>query len=45
MGHNHPAKFYDFGVPPKVSSIAVGIYLSKRKTIRYNRLIRHKMRK
>ena len=36
------AKFYDFGVPPKVSSIAIGVYLSKRKTIRYNRLIRHK---
>ncbi|MBE7411515.1 MAG: DUF1564 domain-containing protein [Leptospiraceae bacterium] len=39
-----PAKFYDYGVPPKVSTIAVGVYLSKRKTVRYNRLIRHKPR-
>ncbi|MBE7412067.1 MAG: DUF1564 domain-containing protein [Leptospiraceae bacterium] len=39
-----PDRFYDVAVPPKISSIAVGVYLSKRKTTRYNRLIRHKMR-
>ncbi|MBE7411880.1 MAG: hypothetical protein HS129_07435 [Leptospiraceae bacterium] len=37
-----PSRFFESGVPTPVTTIAGGSYLSKRKTTRYDRLIRHK---
>ncbi len=37
-------KFFDAGVPPKITSIRLGSYLAKRKTVRADRHIRYKIR-
>ena len=37
-------KFFDSGVPPKISSIRLVSYLAKRKTVRADKYIRHKLR-
>ncbi len=37
-------KFFENGVPPRVSSVRVGIYIATRKTVRADRHIRYKIR-
>ncbi len=37
-------KFFENGVPPRVSSVRVGIYIAERKTVRTDRHIRYKIR-
>ncbi|MCC6274918.1 MAG: DUF1564 family protein [Leptospiraceae bacterium] len=37
-------KFYDNGVPPKITAIRVGSYIATRKTVRADRHIRYKQR-
>ncbi|MCC6274935.1 MAG: DUF1564 family protein [Leptospiraceae bacterium] len=39
-----PEKFFDNGVPPNFTAVRVGSYIARRKTVRTDRHIRHKLR-